>query len=90
MDSILRYAAVIVLIELARNRDYRDRADAGRALAGLAERPEAVGPLRELVLDTADTFVTRVTAQALLRRNGRVGLSIIASALSAADSNHRA
>ncbi|MFD9369202.1 hypothetical protein ACFWA6_16090 [Streptomyces sp. NPDC060020] len=88
VDSALRYASVMVLIELARSRDYRDRADAGRALAGLAERPEAVGPLQELVLDTGDTFVTRVTAQALLRRNDVVGLSIVASALSAADANH--
>ncbi|MFF3676158.1 hypothetical protein ACFYYS_19595 [Streptomyces sp. NPDC002120] len=89
VDSAPRYASVMVLIELARSRDYRDRADAGLALAGLAERPEAVGPLLELVLDTGDTFVTRVTAQALLRRNDVVGLSIVASALSTADANHR-
>jgi hypothetical protein len=49
---------------------------------------EALVPLRELVLDPGDTFVTRRTADALLRRQDRAGLTIIASALAAANSNH--
>ncbi|MEV0281193.1 hypothetical protein AB0I22_33065 [Streptomyces sp. NPDC050610] len=88
MDSDLRRAAVAALSELGRSRDYRDRADAGRGLAGLAEMPEAVGLLIELVLDPDDTFVTRVTAEAVLRRRDRTGLAIVASALADADPNH--
>ena len=50
---------------------------------------EALGPLLELVLDASDTFVTRVTAEAVLRRMDRIGLAVVASALAVADSNHR-
>lgn len=88
MDSDLRHAAVVVLGELGRSHDYRDRADAGHGLAGFAEMQEAVGPLLELVLDPDDTFVTRRTVEALLRRKDRVGLTIVASALAVANSNH--
>lgn len=49
---------------------------------------EALGPLLELLLDPGDTFVTRVTAEAVLRRKDRIGLTIVASALAVADSNH--
>ncbi len=88
MDSDLRHAAVMALVELGRSRDYRDRADAGHGLAGFAEIQEARGPLLELVLDPGDTFVTLVTAEALLRRRDRVGLAIVASALPVADLSH--
>jgi hypothetical protein len=88
MNDEARRAAVIALIGLAGSHDYRDRADAGRALASFAETPEARGPLLELVLDAGDTFVARVTAEALLRRQDAVGLVAVASALAAADSNH--
>ncbi|MFJ9843389.1 hypothetical protein ACIRYZ_23565 [Kitasatospora sp. NPDC101155] len=73
---------------LGRSHDYRDRADAGHGLAGFAEMQEALGPLLELVLDPGDTFVTRVTAEAVLRRKDWVGLTIVASALAVADSRH--
>ncbi|MFI5525736.1 hypothetical protein [Streptomyces platensis] len=88
MDTALRRAAVVALSELARSSDYRDRADAGHGLAAFAEMQEAVVPLRELVLDPGDTFVTRRTAEALLRRQDRAGLTIVASALAVANSNH--
>lgn len=88
MDSDRRHAAVLALAELGRSPDYRDRADAGHSLAAFAETQEARGPLSELVLDPADTSVTRTTAEALLRREDRIGLTIVASALAAADSNH--
>ncbi|MFE6055288.1 hypothetical protein ACFQ6N_31445 [Kitasatospora sp. NPDC056446] len=78
----------MALRELGRSHDYRDRADAGRGLAGFAEMREALGPLLELVLDPGDTFVTRATAGALLRRMDRIGLAVVASALAVADSNH--
>lgn len=42
----------------------------------------------ELVLDPGDTFVTRVTAEAVLRRKDRIGLAVVASALAVADSHH--
>ncbi|MDF2261596.1 hypothetical protein [Streptantibioticus ferralitis] len=78
----------MALGELGRSHDYRDRADAGHGLAGFAEMQEALGPLLELVLDPGDTFVTRVTAEAVLRRKDRIGLAVVASALAVADSNH--
>ncbi|MFE7528506.1 hypothetical protein ACFU7Y_22700 [Kitasatospora sp. NPDC057542] len=78
----------MALGELGQSHDYRDRADAGHGLAGFAEMQEALGPLLELVLDPADTFVTRVTAEAVLRRKDRIGLAVVASALAVADSNH--
>jgi hypothetical protein len=40
------------------------------------------------VLDGGDTFVTRVTAEALLRRQDEAGLAVIAEALVVADSQH--
>lgn len=58
------------------------------SLAGFAEMPEAVEPLLGLVLDRGDTLVTRRTADGLLRRKDRVGLSIVASALAVANDNH--
>ncbi|MFJ1618653.1 hypothetical protein ACIODT_40090 [Streptomyces sp. NPDC088251] len=88
VDSDRRRAAAVALGELGRSHDYRDRADAGHGLARFAEMQEALGPLLELLLDPADTFVTRVTAEAVLRRKDRVGLTIVASALAVADSNH--
>lgn len=88
MERDRRHAAVVALHELGRSHDYRDRADAGHGLAGFAEMQEALGPLLELVLDPGDTFVTRVTAEAALRRKDRIGLAVVASALAVADSNH--
>ncbi|MGW7312308.1 hypothetical protein [Streptomyces sp. NPDC054865] len=88
MNSALRLAAVVALAELGRSSDFGDRADAGRGLAGFAEMEQAVDPLLELVLDREDTFVTRVTAEALLRRQDRAGLMIVASALAVASPNH--
>lgn len=88
MNSDLRYAAVAALIGLARSRDHRDRADAGRSLAPFAEIPQAAAALHGLVLDPDDTYVTRATAEALLRRNDPAGLTIVAAALAVADANH--
>ncbi|MEH1099559.1 hypothetical protein [Micromonospora sp. CPCC 205561] len=76
------------LVELAGSPDFNDRADAGRALASFVEVPDARRTLRDLVLDAGDTFVTRVTAEALLRRQDTAGLAVVASALAAADPNH--
>jgi len=87
-DSDRRQAAFVALRELGRSHDYGDRADAGHGLAGFADMREALGPLLELVLDPDNTFVTRVTAEALLRRKDRIGLSIVASALAVANPNH--
>ncbi|MFI6422935.1 hypothetical protein ACIBG6_36800 [Streptomyces sp. NPDC050842] len=88
VDKGLRHAAVVALGELGRSHDYRDRADAGHGLAGFADMSEAFGLLLELVLDPRDTFVTRRTTQALLRRKDRIGLTIVASALAVANPNH--
>ncbi|MGW8398726.1 hypothetical protein ACWGLP_18890 [Streptomyces lydicus] len=88
VGSGLRHAVVMVLSELGQSHDYRDRADAGHGLAGFAEMQEALGPLLDLVLDPHDTFVTRRTVEALLRRKDRAGLTIVASALAVANSNH--
>ncbi|WP_441248261.1 hypothetical protein [Kitasatospora sp. McL0602] len=87
-DSDRRHAACVALRELGRSPDYRDRADAGRGLAAFADMQEALGPLLELVPDPGGTFVTRVTAEAVLRRMDRIGLTAIASAMAVANSNH--
>ncbi|MEV4615309.1 hypothetical protein AB0K43_22375 [Kitasatospora sp. NPDC049258] len=78
----------MALGELGRSHDHRDRADAGHGLAAFAELPEAFQALLELVLDPGDTFVTRVTAEAVLRRKDRTGLAPVASAPAVADDNH--
>jgi hypothetical protein len=88
MDSGARRAVVNVLIGLAASTDYHDRADAGVALARFAEMPETRGPLLELLLDPDNTYVTRATAEALLRRNDPLGLASVALALAGADLNH--
>ncbi|MFE9574928.1 hypothetical protein ACFYO1_00945 [Nocardia sp. NPDC006044] len=82
-----RNAAVAALIELARGTDVRDRAAAGHGLAIFAEMPSARAELASLALDTEDTFVTAVTAEALLRRKDAAGLSIVALALAEADAS---
>ncbi|GIE92468.1 Resolvase, N terminal domain [Actinoplanes regularis] len=73
MSDEARRAVVATLIGLAGSPNYRDRADAGRSLAIFAEVPEAGKALLNLVLDAGDTFVTRETATALLRRQDAVG-----------------
>ncbi|MFG1807394.1 hypothetical protein [Streptomyces sp. NPDC049040] len=88
MNSGLRRAAVEALAELGRSDDHRDRADAGQGLAGFADMEAALAPLLDLVLDPRDTFVTRRTAEALLRRKDRSGLAAVASALAVAGGNH--
>ncbi|MEU1778014.1 MULTISPECIES: hypothetical protein [Streptomyces] len=88
VDRELRRAAGEALGALARSADYRDRADAGHALTAFAELPEAHGPLLELMLDPDDTYATRVTAGAVLRRRDRLDLPAVASALTVADPNH--
>jgi hypothetical protein len=87
MSDEARNAVVAALVDLAGSPDYRDRADAGRCLASFAEMPVAQGPLLALMLDAGDTFVTRATAEALLRRGDMLGLAAVASALAAADPN---
>jgi hypothetical protein len=88
MSNEARNAAVAALTGLAGCADYHDRADAGRCLARFAEMPAARGPLLDLVLDAGDTFVTRATTEALLRRGDTAGLAVVASALAVADPNH--
>ena len=80
-----RQAVVAELVGLAAGDDYRDRADAGRALAVFAELDEAREALLRLVLDGGDTFVTLTTAEALLRRQDPAGFAIVAEALTSAD-----
>jgi hypothetical protein len=81
----LRQAAVTALAALATSPDHRDRADAGRALAGFAELPGVPELLLHLVLDADDTFVTLHTAAALLRRHDRIGLAVVARGLARAE-----
>lgn len=88
MSNEARRAVVAALIKLAGSPDFHDRADAGRSLASFVEVPAARRVLVDLVLDAENTFVTRVTAEALLRRQDRAGLAVVASALATADPNH--
>ena len=89
MNEDRRRPAVTALINLAASDDYQDRADAGRALANFANAAESRESLVRLVLDLNDTFVTRVTAEALLRRQDAAGFTIVAEALVSADFQHR-
>ncbi|GAA0566005.1 hypothetical protein GCM10010172_57120 [Paractinoplanes ferrugineus] len=86
----MRSTAVRALVELATSADCRDRADAGRALASFAEMPEARAALARVVVDPEDTFVTLVTAEALLRRSDAKGLSLVAAALAETDDQQHA
>jgi predicted phosphoribosyltransferase len=88
MSREARRAVVAALVGLAGSADYRDRADAGRGLASFAETAEARSASLALVLDAGDMFVTRATAEALLRRRDAVGLAVVASALGVADPQH--
>ena len=85
MSSQARRAVVTALCELAAGPNYRDRADAGRALASFTDVPEATEPSLDLVLDADDTPVTYATVEALLRRHDAAGLAVVAAALNAAD-----
>jgi hypothetical protein len=88
MDIETRRAVVAELLRLADSADYRDRADAGQAMARFVDIPETRQPLLWLLLDAADTFVTHTTAEALLRREDVEGLTAVARALASADANH--
>lgn len=57
-------------------------------MSSFADVPGAAATLLGLVLDGGDTFVTRVTAEALLRRQDEAGLAVIGEALAAADFQH--
>ncbi|MEU4424388.1 hypothetical protein AB0F81_27530 [Actinoplanes sp. NPDC024001] len=88
MDIETRRAVVEELSRLAGSADYRDRADAGQAMARFVDMPEASQPLQGLLLDAADTFVTHATAEALLRREDAEGLTTVVRALASAGANH--
>jgi hypothetical protein len=81
----MRHAAVAALTALAGSPDHRDRADAGRGLATFAEMSEAREPLLALVLDPGDPSVTRATVEGLFRRQDPAGITVMASALGAAE-----
>lgn len=83
-----RLSSVAALVELAGSDGYGDRADAGRALANFAQTPASREPLLRLLLDANDTYVTRATAEALLRRRDAAGFAIVAEALASADPQH--
>jgi hypothetical protein len=88
VDEERRGLVVTALIRLAAGDDFRDRADAARALASFAEVVESREALVRLVLDVDDTFVTRAAAEALLRRQDSAGFAIVAEALASADDQH--
>lgn len=76
------------LLALAASPAYTDRADAGRALAVFADLPATHRALAALLLDPHDTYVTRVTAEALVRRHDSHGYALLARAFQDADDNH--
>ncbi|GLY54770.1 hypothetical protein [Lentzea sp. NBRC 102530] len=88
MDDDARQAVVTALLRLAASSDHRDRADAGRGLASFAEVPAARRKLLELLLDTADTFVTDETTEALVRRGDAEALAIVCAGAAQAGHDH--
>ena len=85
VDTTARDTAVDALIAMSLSPDYRDRADAGVALASLADSPRASERLYQLVLDPDNTATTRLTVEALTRRGDSKALTVIAAALASAD-----
>lgn len=81
MTAAARVAVVAALRDLATSPHHQDRADAGQALAAFAGTPEARPTLMGLLLDAGDTWVTQVTAEALLRRHDDTGLALVAAAM---------
>lgn len=82
MDADSELAAAI---NAASSPDWATRADAGRQLAGRAERSDIVEALRVLLLDPHDTAATDATSQALLQRDDVHGVRLIAQAVASAD-----
>ncbi|MFI9307054.1 HEAT repeat domain-containing protein [Streptomyces triculaminicus] len=72
----------------ASSPSWSQRARAGRDLASFADVPEAAEALVGLLLDTADTAVTRQTAEALARVGTVAAVRLIALALAEADDSH--
>ncbi|MFI9587087.1 hypothetical protein ACIHCQ_35935 [Streptomyces sp. NPDC052236] len=64
------------------------RIRAGRDLAPFADVPVAAEVLVDLLLDVADTAVTRQTAEALARVGTMAAVRLIALALAGADDSH--
>ncbi|HEY7595443.1 MAG TPA: hypothetical protein VH969_19990 [Actinophytocola sp.] len=89
MDSA-RHVVIDPLVTLASSLDYRDRADAGRCLAVFADIAQVRESLVALVLDTRDTYVTRATAEAVLRRRDKAGYVVVARALAASNDDQLA
>lgn len=85
VDTTARHTAADALIAMSLSPDYRDRADAGVALASLVDSSQAPERLRQLVLDPDDTVVTRKTVEALTHRGDSAALTVIADALTSAD-----
>ncbi|MFC5288171.1 hypothetical protein ACFPM7_14015 [Actinokineospora guangxiensis] len=75
------------LLALAASASYSDRADAGGALAVFADLPATHRALAALLLDQHDTYVTLVTAEALLHRHDSHGYALLASAFQNANDN---
>ncbi|MFR9791863.1 hypothetical protein ACL07V_24905 [Streptomyces sp. MB22_4] len=71
----------------AASASWSRRARAGRDLASSAEAPEAAEALARLLLDAADTAVTRCTAEALVRAGTEDALRLLARAVPEADDN---
>ena len=72
------------LVRLTRGSHYQDRADAGRCLACFTDVAGVREVLLELLLDSADTFVTSATTEARLRRGDTAGLAIVCAGVSLA------
>ncbi len=85
VDPLSRLAAVEALVGLSLSPEWRDRADAGIALAQFVELEQAAEALRRLVLDPQDTGVTDSTVESLVRRGDAVSLRIVAGALLSAE-----
>lgn len=64
------------------------RVRAGRDLASFADVPVAAEALVGLLLDVADTAVTRETAQALARVGTKAAIRLIALAAAGAEDSH--
>lgn len=88
MNVPARAAVVAALVALAESAAFRDRVDAGKALARFVEDSRARPVLVAMLAEDADTMVTVEVAEELLRRRDAPGLAAVAAGLARADANH--
>lgn len=88
MPGFASSGALTEAIEDGLSPSWSVRAAAGPRLAPHVGVASAAAVLERLLLDPENTFVTRVTAQALLRQGSLAAVRLVVRAVARADDNH--